>query len=362
MAALESQSAKRKAMTFIAHALLIVIIFILPEMVMAIALPHRKAFSFNTAFYVQTAIFIAIFYINYYLIVDRTISKGMTGRNILKFLLYNFAVIIIGLIVCHIVSYYTFGYIRRNAQGPPPDFWHRTLKSLAFVLRDLVMMILTLALAVALRLSYKWKTLQDQQRELLSEQRATELDSLKSQLNPHFLFNTLNTIYALIAIDSTKAQNAVHRLSGLLRYMLYEDTGLVPLSKECTFIEDYVSLMRLRLSNRQIDVSINTGSHSDTMIPALLFIPLVENAFKYGNTASNDTPIRLAIEAKDSELTCTTHNAFEAVETDKNIIGHSSGIGLANLRRRIAIIYGQEASLSTHSKDNTFTATLRIPL
>ena len=113
------------------------------------------------------------------------------------------------------------------------------------------MLTLTLALAVALRLSVKWKDLQQQRRELISNQRAVELDNLKSQLNPHFLFNTLNTIYVLIAVAPDKAQGAVHRLSGLLRYMLYEDTANVMLSQEADFIENYVSLMRLRLSGRE---------------------------------------------------------------------------------------------------------------
>ncbi len=365
MAALDLQTSKRKFMGFLSHALLIIIIFILPEVVMAITMPRRHAFNLNMAFYVKTAIYIAAFYINYFVIIDHTLAKDMSKRRVLRFILLNLIVLAVGIGICYLISFHYYGPRgHRRPHLPPPTFWQSVIHLSGFILRDSVMMILTITLALALRLSAKWKDLQEQRRELLSEQRATELDNLKSQLNPHFLFNTLNTIYALIAIDSKKAQNAVHRLSSLLRYMLYEDTGQVPLIKECDFIENYVSLMRERIANREINVSINAGRHTNTQVPALLFIPLIENAFKYGITATDNTPISIMIDAGEKELTCMTVNGFTPApeNDDSESRKRNSGIGLANLSRRIKLIYGPRASLITNITNNTFTATLNIPL
>lgn len=361
MSTLEQQSNRRKYMGFLSHALLIVIIFILPELVIAITMPHRR-FNLNLLFYVRTAVYIAVFYINYFVIIDHTLVSDMSKRRILRFVLLNLLVLAVGLTICELISFHTFGsHPRHRPPKVEPTIWQGIIRMSGFILRDAVMIILTIALSVALRLSAKWKDIRQQQRELLSEQRATELDNLKSQLNPHFLFNTLNTIYALIAVDSDKAQKAVHQLSGLLRYMLYEDTGKVPLEKECRFIEDYVSLMRLRMANRLTEVSINTRTHSEAMIPALLFIPLVENAFKYGATATNGTPVSINIYTEGDELVCSTRNAFTPPAED-SAPARNSGIGLANLRRRISLIYGHRASLLAKADGNIFTATLKIPL
>ena len=121
----------------------------------------------------------------------------------------------------------------------------------SFILRDSIMLLLLISLAVMLRLSNQWQVLERSQRELRASQRESELESLRAQLNPHFLFNTLNTIYALIAVDSAEAQKAVHELSGLLRYVIYENPDKVEVEREAEFIRNYVELMRLRMGSRR---------------------------------------------------------------------------------------------------------------
>ena len=339
------------------HLIFIVILFILPEVMMAIAMPHRNGFQLYPGFYFKTAVYIAVFYINYLWIVDRSIAPGNGRRHIPTFILSNIVLILICLVLCWLASDVWF-------PAPPPrrprPQHHALLKTTSFLVRDGVMIILTIALAVALRLSNKWKDLQSQRQELLANQKAVELDSLKSQLNPHFLFNTLNTIYALIAVAPDKAQGAVHRLSGLLRYMLYEDETRVRLSQEAEFIENYTTLMRLRITGREIILDINLADKGNLNIPPLLFIPLVENAFKYGVTCDDDTPIVIRIYVEGMNVVCATSNAYcPAASEVKN---HNSGIGLANLRRRLSLIYGGEASLKTISDGHKYTATLQIPL
>ncbi|MDE6467307.1 MAG: sensor histidine kinase, partial [Muribaculaceae bacterium] len=189
-------------------------------------------------------------------------------------------------------------------------------------------------------------------------QKTMELAQLKSQLNPHFLFNTLNTIYALVDVSPEDAKRAVHHLSGLLRYMLYEDVAEVKLSQETDFIENYVSLMRMRLAGRDVKVEISLDGHGDAPVPPLLFIPLIENAFKYGTEDSSEVPVEIRIAVERERVICTTANSFTEHESTRK----DSGIGLANLRRRLHLLYGSSAGFSTEVKNNIFHTHLSIPL
>lgn len=355
----QGNGSRGKLVNAASHLIFIIILFILPEVMMAIAIPHRHSFVFYPGFYFKTLVYIAVFYINYLWVIDRTLVLGNDRRKIGIFIAANIALIIACLVLCWIASNVWFPTPPRKARRPQPEHYV-LLKTASFFLRDIVMLVLTIALAVALRLSSKWKDFQRQRQELLADQRAVELDNLKSQLNPHFLFNTLNTIYALISVAPDKAQGAVHRLSGLLRYMLYEDESRVHLDQEADFIENYVTLMRLRLAGREARLSISLEDHGGDNVPPLLFIPLVENAFKYGVTGDDDTPIDINIYIDGSDVVCTTSNTYTAtaVTSDRP----NSGIGLANLRRRLSLIYGGRASLNTTSDGHSYNATLRIPL
>lgn len=353
-----AEGERRRTATFFTHFLFIVIIFVLPELVMAIAMPHKRGISVYPGIYVKTLVYIATFYINYYLIIDRTLVKGST-RKILYFIGWNIAILAAGLVISYLCSRVWFPTPWRK--GHPTNYTDiRTLlKHMSFLMRDGVMIILTIGLAVALRLSVRWKDVEQQRQELLATQRSTELDNLKSQLNPHFLFNTLNTIYALIDINSEEAKTAVHRLSGLLRYMLYENAETAELRQETDFIKDYVDLMKLRLGKRPVFVNIDITGHESKNIAPLLFVPLIENAFKYGNTSRQDEPISVSITIQGNNIVCETENSFDhkTPQTKKQ----ASGIGLTNLRRRLILLYGNKASLSTTLEGNIYRTKLSIP-
>lgn len=349
----QSTSRRRRFVNVLVHLLFIVIIFVLPELVMAIAMPHRRQFVFYPGFYVKTLIFIGVFYLNYFIIIDRTIGrKG--SRRIWSFLLINLLLIIVGLVLSDIISCWL------SSNPPRGRTKHSSLlKYASFLLRDGVTMLLVIGLSVALRLSTKWRDIERSNQDLIAAQRTIELANLKSQLNPHFLFNTLNTIYALVDISPDDAKKAVHRLSALLRYMLYEDVKYVALRRETDFITDYVDLMKLRIADREIKFDIDLGDNADREIPPLLFVPLVENAFKYGISASDNVPVEISVKADDKVITCTTSNSFiPGTKTDKT----ASGIGLSNLRRRLALIYGANATLRIICRDNIYRAKLTILL
>ena len=180
--------------------------------------------------------YFVVFYTNYFFLIP----KALLNNKIRNFFILNFLLIVIVTIAVHTLW---------NIMTPPPPGQHYGPPAYYFYIRDLVMMVFVVGLSITVRLSKRWRTLE--KRLILSEQQKTdaELKNLKNQLNPHFLLNTLNNIYALIAFDSDKAQESVQELSKLLRYMLYEDqTDWIPLTREFDFIKNYVSLMKIRLA------------------------------------------------------------------------------------------------------------------
>lgn len=205
-----------------------------------------------------------------------------------------------------------------------------------------------------------WYKAEAARQELEHSRTQAELQNLKSQLNPHFLFNTLNNIYSLIQIDADRAQQAVHDLSRMLRYVLYESScPTVPLAAEVEFLRDYIELMRIRLP-RHVEVGVSLPEEpSPTPVAPLLFISLIENAFKHGT--SNDGPsfIRIDIHERDGELVCRIRNScFPKTASDRS----GSGIGLKNLSKRLEMIYPQRHTFEYGERGGTYTASLRIKL
>ena len=195
-----------------------------------------------------------------------------------------------------------------------------------FILRDVSTMILTAGLSAAIKLSRRWAQMDADRREAEKSRTEAELKNLRNQLNPHFLLNTLNNIYALIAFDADKAQTAVQELSRLLRHVLYDNQqNFVTLDKEMDFIRNYIELMRIRLSaNVRVETKIDVRPDSRTEIAPLIFISLIENAFKHG------------ISPTEPSLHCEITNSYHP----KSVADKSgSGIGLEQVRKRLELTY-----------------------
>ncbi|MBR1719333.1 MAG: sensor histidine kinase, partial [Phocaeicola sp.] len=208
-----------------------------------------------------------------------------------------------------------------------------------FFIRDLVMMIFVAALGAAIRISMRWRFLKEQLVESEKQKTDAELKNLKNQLNPHFLLNTLNNIYALVEFNQEKAQEAIQELSKLLRYMLYEDqTSLVPLAKEYDFIRNYVELMKIRLPEHvSVQMNLTEEPQSNVVIAPFIFISLIENAFKHGVSPSENSFINISIIGKyNGNVVCEILNSnFPKSSEDKS--GH--GIGLEQVQKRLELIY-----------------------
>ena len=185
-----------------------------------------------------------------------------------------------------------------------------------------------------------------------------ELTWLKNQLNPHFLFNTLNNISSLTQIDPDQAQERIGQLSDTLRYALYDsEAEKVPLSGEVAFMDNYIDLMALRCSERtRVERSLILPDH-EVMIAPLLFISLIENAFKHGVSARNDSLIRMDLHTEGKDLCFVCENTvFEKETVDRS----GSGIGLVNLRRRLELIYPGQYTYRQSVAEGLYRVEIRL--
>ena len=295
--------------------------------------------------YAKSGITIAVFYLNYFILIPYTLVRN---HQRWKFLGWN-VLVVLG---ADVMIWFIFRVLSH------PHNHTASLAWLSYIFRDTIMIILAISLAVALKLSGRWREVEEKHRKLLAVRNQSELDSLRSHLNPHFLFNTLNTIYALIAVSPEKAQNAVHKLSALLRYVVYENPRKVLVDNEVQFVENYVELMRMRMGNRPVELVVDRHGDESTEIAPLIFVTLVENAFKHGNTSNNMHPIKVMIKSDGTSLMCSTENYTDESNMAENGNG---GVGLVNLRRRLELLYGSRARLSSSlSANGLYCATLTI--
>lgn len=274
--------------------------------------------------------FLIIFYLNYCLLIPCYLFKS----HIKTYLILNALCILLIATGSHFWQEFIFVHpdsIRpiKRPDGPPK--W-------IFFLRDIFSMVLTVGLSAAIRMSRRWAANEAARREAEQQRTEAELKNLRSQLNPHFLLNTLNNIYALIAFDADKAQQAVQELSRLLRHVLYDNQqNVVPLNKEMDFIRNYIALMRIRLaSNVIVETHFDISPENRTEIAPLIFISLIENAFKHGISPTEPSYIRIRFSQADNCVSCEITNSYHPKsQGDKS----GSGIGLEQVRRRLELSY-----------------------
>lgn len=189
----------------------------------------------------------------------------------------------------------------------------------------------------------------------------TEMKFLKSQINPHFLFNVLNNIYALTVIKSDKAPDNLMRLSEMLRYMLYDSNdGKVSLQKEIDYLENYISLASLK-DSRGLNIKVDLDkSQADLKIAPLLFIPFVENTFKHSKIEDlKNGFINISLETSHKQLEFSIENSIPNVVFKKDKLG---GIGLPNTKQRLKLLYPHKHLLNITESDNIYSVFLKLDL
>ena len=230
------------------------------------------------------------------------------------------------------------------------------------ILRDCLNFAIFAGGSTALALARKWFTADQKLQESEAARAKAELYNLRSQINPHFLLNTLNNIYALTAINQERAQDAIQQLSKMLRHMLYDNQeSSVAISDELQFLENYISLMKIRLS-ANVDV---TFTHNvdvpGVRIAPLIFISLVENAFKHGISPTEQSFVHIEINATDHDINCRIENSNHP-KSNQDRSGH--GIGLNQVQRRLDLAYPNHYKWvkGTNEDGTIYTSAIHIDL
>lgn len=247
-----------------------------------------------------------------------------------------------------------------HAQHPP--FEHSITKEIFFYIREFINYCYAAGLAGILRMSQQWHKAELGRQEAELKRTEAELQNLKNQINPHFLLNTLNNIYALIAFNQDKAQQAVLDLSKLLRHVLYEnDQHYTTLNHEIDFLKNYISLMRIRLSDDvEISFHINVPKENNLKIAPLIFISLIENAFKHGISPTEHSFIHIILEADEKGIILFKISNSNFPKKQNDVSG--SGIGLEQVQKRLELMYPQKYEwIRSISPDNKiYSSSLRL--
>jgi hypothetical protein len=236
-------------------------------------------------------------------------------------------------------------------------------KSSAFQLVNTFLISLLVAgFNTAIAMTNKWVAEEQARKEAEKEHIRSELAFLQNQISPHFFMNTLNNIHSLVDSDHALAQNAILKLSALMRYLLYESgRGTTTLRKEIDFIRSYVSLMQLRV-NESVSVNLDLPEKvNDINLPPLLFISFIENAFKHGVSSRGRSHLAFRLERTGDHIEFTSINTVPEYSSQEETF-QKGGIGLENIGKRLALLYGGKHNLEIEQTSNEFRVRLVIPV
>jgi len=288
-----------------------------------------------------------ISYMNYFYLLPRLLEKKEVPSYLLKFVIL-FAVAITARILVDRYLHDTFEY-RSN-------YLHSTRYIVQVVTSNLFIVIFV----GMLRFAQDWFELDAKRKEIEREKLVAELNFLKAQINPHFLFNTLNNLYYLAYSKSDNTTEVIDKLSKMMRYMIYDSNHpKVSLSKEIEYMQNYVSLERLRLNNEiPIDFEVQ-GDISENTIAPLIFITFLENAFKHGvNNGKKNCWVKVSVMIQGKQCTYIVSNS----KVTESVSESKSGIGLSNIKRRLELSYPENHELHVEDLDDKYSVQLKLNL
>jgi two-component system LytT family sensor kinase len=304
-------------------------------------------------------VWVITFYFTSKLSVPRLLFQGRTGWFILALVATTIAVLSFSKLLDSALNLHVLMNKAFEAAAGRPRLLN---KGPRFDSMGLLTTMFVLGISTCITVVQKWQS-DAQARQSLEQQRVTsELSVLKAQINPHFFFNTLNNIYALTLLDGEQARTAIHRLSRMMRYVLYDTAGgLTLLSQEIAFVQDYITLMQLRLDERVTVTFERPEPVRDVPVAPMLLLPFLENAFKHGVAATQSSTIYVALRQPTPDvLELEVRNTLLArPSTD---LAGSNGIGLVNTRRRLDLLYPDRFNLTVddHTPANEFRVHLTL--
>lgn len=322
--------------------------------------PYNRSYSpfdsqrFVTSLIVSNIVCLGFYFVNGWILIPNILAKKKTFLYVLIVLASFFFYLSVMNFIA-ITSPETKEFLKYAAEKDihlkGPTFFSSgpmTLFLLAFVI------------STGSKVISEWFSAEEVKEEIKRQQLQTELSLLKSQVNPHFLFNTLNSIYSLSVSNSKRTSDAVMKLSHIMRYTLEESQkDFVMLQQEIDFINSYIELQKLRLTDNTQIQFVTCGSIGQVMIAPLLFIPFIENAFKYGISAHHvsDILVELKVENNTLYFKCKNNGFPKGSMAQK-----STGTGIINTRRRLELLYNKKHDLNISSIDKEFNVSLTINL
>jgi two-component system, LytTR family, sensor kinase len=293
---------------------------------------------------------VLLFYINAIFLVPRLIPK----HRYIEYIVYA---VILWLSIVFINTFLDFSYAISLRSSEKEPFWSDLITNAGSK-------ILILGLSIGYGLTKNWINSEKLRQQLIREKLDAELKVLKAQINPHFLFNTLNMAYAsAVKSSDTVTADIIEKLSVLMRYVLYESNeDKVPLEKEINYVKNYINLQLQRLSDEltsSVRFEVKGECQNHTIAPMIL-IPFIENAFKHGIMLSMKPDISITVTLNHDSLILETRN----LKNNLNLNGDTanSGIGLRNVRERLNLLYPDSHLLEINDLDNIFTVMLKIKL
>ena len=293
-------------------------------------------------------VFMVPFYLNYFLVMPLYFKKDKMTETWISWFSIGVFFICFRYMVEEFLFTKWFGSHNYNARTSP----------LFYAFDNIYFGTVTIMTSIFIWATVNWKTMERERNILAKEMVDAELKLLRSQVNPHFLFNTLNNIYSLVYHRSDKALPAIMKLSELMRFMTSESSGdRVDLTKEISYIKSYIELEQLRASgDPSVSFSV-TGNVAGRKVAPLLLIPIIENGFKHGVLTDKANPYVIKISVTGNELDMQTTNKINNSQKEQ-----SGGIGVSNVRQRLELVYPGSYSLQVERKDDIYSCNLHIKL
>jgi len=307
--------------------------------------------------YLRTIIFVIIFYINFFWLIPFFLFKGKKWQYYL--------ILASAIVIFYFINETINRHVLVQQEQTTKEAYEKFAKDIKApkkpwrfdIYNYLFPCILISGFSIGLRMNIRYHENEKKRKELEKEKLGSELAFLKSQVSPHFFFNTLNNIYSLTEINTKEAQNAILQLSKLMRYLLYEsEKGDTKLSNEIAFMQNYIELMKLRLSEKVSLTFLFPENYKDITFPPLLFISIIENAFKHGISYRENSFIHVELIIEENNINFICKNSLGSKVESNN----DSGIGLENVKKRLALLFPEKHKLSIVQTDNSFEVEMEI--
>lgn len=305
--------------------------------------------------YIYTALFQLSLLPAVYINLELLLSKMGNRKRVLIYIIALTIVIIL-------FSWLNYDFFSKWSATIFPDYFFISY----FTFREIVFFFISyIAITTLLKLSKSWFLVSELQKELLEKEKQkteVELKALKAQINPHFFFNTLNSIYSMALDKDERLPNTVLQLSELMRYFLYESNdNFIPLQKELAVVDNYIALQKIR-SGEELNIeSKKSGEINEQKIAPLILITFLENAFKHSAKGNSEKSfIRLNTETEKNRLTFSVENSKGIVDEIKT--GEYGGLGLENIKRQLELLYPEKHRLTIKNRPDSFAVQLQLSL